>query len=217
MIKAIIFDMDGTLVDSADIVLRAFKHVIEGSGQVYDEVIVRSYIGRLLDHTYESLFPNRDASELIAIHRAWQADNKHLLRGFEGLGELLEELKQSKLKIGLFTSAVRSRTEVVLSELGIRKFFDAIICGDEVANPKPHHEGLERVAKMVGVNSSEVVFVGDAEHDILSGKHAGVITIGITHGFGTKEALEAAGADYIVNNLKEVQEVIEKLMLDNSK
>lgn len=217
MIKAVIFDMDGTLVDSADIVLGAFKHVLEGSGQVYDELIVRSYIGRLLDHTYESLFPDRDPSELIALHRAWQADNKHLLRGFKGLGELLEELKKRRLKIGLFTSAVRSRTDVVLSELEIHEFFDAIICGDEVVNPKPHHEGIERVAKMLGVELDEAVFVGDSEHDILSGKSAGVITIGITHGFGTKESLEATGADYIVKNLKEVYGAIERLTLDNTK
>jgi pyrophosphatase PpaX len=214
-IQAIIFDMDGTLIDSREIVLGAFRHVLEEVGQPYDEVNVKSYVGRLLDHTYQALLPGYDPKELADLHRSWQADNRHLLKGFEGLDGFLGLLKKRGLKLGVFTSAIRTRTDLALDGLGIRKYFDAIVCGDEVIHPKPHQEGIETLARLMDVQLHEIVMVGDAEHDILSGKSAGVITIGITHGFGTRAALTKAGANYLVSNLKELLKAIEKLMLDN--
>lgn len=209
--------MDGTLIDSREAVLGSFKHVLERHGLAYDEKTASSHVGKLLEHTYEAMAPKHDAKALSELHRNWQIANKHLFKGFEGLNDFLNSLKKKGLKIGAYTSANRIRTEVMLEIVGGREFFNAMVCGDEVTHPKPHREGVEKVAKMLGVDKDEVVFVGDSEHDILSGKNAGVITIGVTHGFGTKEALEEAGADHIVNNLRELQKVIESLMLDNGK
>ncbi len=210
-IKAVIFDMDGTLVDSADIILGAFKHVLDSIGQPYDEAIVRTYIGRTLKDTYGSLSPEHDALDLINAHISWQKENQHLLKQFAGVQELLTELKQRNIKLGLFTSTLRQRVERELNTLELIRYFDAIICGDDISKPKPDKQGVVRTAELLGVKLSETVLVGDAEHDILSGKNAGVTTIAITHGFGTKEALKKAGADYIVNNLKELFALIRKI------
>lgn len=214
MIKAVIFDMDGTLINSEKAVLGAFKHVLEGHGGVFDEAIIRTHVGRELSDIYKSLVPDADSKELALLHRDWQIERRHLLQGFEGLHDFLQSLKQKKLKLGAYTSASRLRTEVMLDVTGIRDLFGAVVCGDEVTNPKPHQEGVVVVSEKIGVKPSEVVMVGDSKHDVLSGKNAGAITIGVTHGFGTKEALEAAGADYVVNNLKGIQQTIEKLMID---
>lgn len=210
-IKAVIFDMDGTLIDSREIVLGAFKHVLEEYGQHFDEVVISSYVGRLLDYTYQSLVPHQDAQALAELHRSWQRDNKHLLKGFDGLDDFLKQLKAQKLKLGIFTSAVRSRADLALDGLGIRDYFDAVVCGDEVTKPKPDKEGIITLARLLDVELRQIVMVGDAEHDILSGRHAGVVTIGVTHGFGTQQALKQAKADFIVANLKELLAQIEEL------
>ena len=204
MIRAVIFDLDGTLVDSEELVLGAFQHVLNKHGQVYDVAAVKTHVGRLLEHTYMTLVPGHDPKKLADLHRDWQIDKKHLFKGFEGTDEFLEQLRKSGLKLGAYTSASRLRTDAMLDVTGLDKYLSVIVCGDEVTNPKPHQEGVERVAEVLQVNLDEVVFVGDAEHDILSGKNAGVITVGITHGFGTKESLTSAGADYMVNNLHEL-------------
>ncbi len=211
MIKAVIFDMDGTLVDSADIILGAFKHVLSGVGEPYDEMIVKSYIGRVLKDTYSSLLPDHETEKIINTHIAWQKNNQHLLKEYAGVHELLSNLKGEGYKLGLFTSALRQRVEREINTLKLGSYFDAIVCGDDLTKPKPDKQGVVRIMQMMGIVPDEVVLVGDAEHDILSGKNAGVITIGITHGFGTQESLQKAGADYLVNNLSELLETIKKL------
>jgi pyrophosphatase PpaX len=215
-IRTVIFDMDGTLIDSREIVLGAFKHVLEEIGEHYDEAIVSSYIGRLLEHQYEDLAKGHDSKELAKLHRSWQADHKDLLRGFDGLETFLAGLKNQGLNLGVYTSAVRARADLALEGLNIKSYFDAIVCGDEVKRPKPDKEGVETLAGMMNVALGEIVMVGDAEHDILCGKNAGVQTIGITHGFGTKESLVKAKADYIVDNLEELFIKLGQLQNDGS-
>ncbi len=214
MIKAIIFDMDGTLINSEKAVIGAFRHVLESHGAVFDEAIIRTHVGRELTDIYTSLVPDADSQELAVLHRDWQIERKHLLQGFEGLHDFLQSLKEKGLKLGAYTSASRLRTEAMLDVADIRNFFEVIVCGDEVTNPKPHEEGVVAAYERIGVKTGEVIMVGDSEHDILSGKNAGAITIGVTHGFGTKKALEEAGADYIAGNLEEIARIIEKLMID---
>lgn len=203
--------MDGTLIDSREIILGAFKHVLEEFGGEYDEAVVSTHVGRVLNHTYEDLLPGHEAEKLIALHRSWQADNKDLFKGFSGLEDFLSAIKNLGLKLGLFTSAARTRTDLSLDGLNIRNYFDAIVCMEDVKKAKPDKEGIVTTTKLMGVSPGEVIMVGDAEYDILSGKNAGVITIGITHGFGTKQALQEAGADYIVNNLQELLKKLEEL------
>lgn len=215
-LSAIIFDMDGTIIDSREIVLGAFKHVLEEFGEVYDEATVSSHVGKLLEHTYEDLLPGHDMKAATDLHRSWQYDNRQLLKGYEGLDDFLDKLKSKGLKLGIFTSALRVRADLALDGLGIRQYFNAIVCGDEVANPKPDAEGVIKLSDALDTPLPEIIMVGDAAHDIGSGKNAGVVSIGITHGFGTKQAIEDVGADHIVDNLAELLSKIEELSEDGS-
>lgn len=210
-ISAVIFDMDGTIIDSREIVLGAFKHVLEEFGEKYDEKTVSVHVGKLLENTYKDLLPKHDVAALADLHRSWQHDNKHLLKKFDGLDSFLAKIKGEGIKLGIFTSATRARADLALNGLGIREYFSAVICGDDVVRPKPDKEGVITVCRLLSVTLEETVLVGDAEHDILSGKRAGVLTIGVTHGFGTKEALERAGAEHIVGSLTELSDKLESL------
>lgn len=211
MIKAVLFDLDGTLIDSEKVVLGAYRYVLAKHGEKFDEKIIRTFIGRTLEDTYSALVPGHDPKLLSVLHRDWQIERKHLLQGFDGLDNFLNELTKTGLMLAAYTSASRKRTDAMIEVTRIDKYINFILCGDEVANPKPHQEGVEIILKKLDVRPAQMVFVGDAEHDILSGKSAGVITIGITHGFGTKKALQDAGADYMVGNLEELQTLIQNI------
>jgi HAD superfamily hydrolase (TIGR01509 family) len=211
-IKAVVFDLDGTLADSKAVILGAFKYVLGVYNLPYDEAEVSSHVGKRLDHTYASLIPDEKFETLLELHRNWQADNRHLLRGFKGLNDFLTALKSKKVKLGIFTSALKARTMLALEDLNIRQYFDVVVDGEDVTRPKPNREGLELIASRLDVSLDQIVVVGDAKHDIASGKQAGVITIGVTHGFGTRQELQAAGADYIVNNLTELLDTLKQLI-----
>lgn len=212
MIKAVIFDLDGTLIDTEKAILGAYHHVFTKYSVTYDEKMIRTYIGRTLEYSYGELIPDQDPNKLAILHRDWQIERIHLVREFAGLKQLLDYLTKKDLKLGIFTSSSRLRTDAIFEALGLTKYFIAVLCGNEVTNPKPHQEGVEVVAKKLDVSLDEVIFVGDSEHDIRSGKNAGVTTIGVTHGFGTIEALKKAGADYLVENLKEIRNLLQKII-----
>ncbi len=212
MIKAVIFDLDGTLLDSEKLVIGAYRHVFAKYGMEFDEKIIRTYIGRTLEHTYGRLIPSKDSKNLAILHRDWQIERIHIAKGYSGLRIFLETLSNKGLKLGIFTSSSRMRVNAIFNSLELSKFFDVVLCGDEVINAKPHHEGVSKVMNQLNVLPNETIMVGDAEHDILSGKNAGSTTIGITHGFGTKQSLKDAGADYLVNDLKELLILIQKMI-----
>ena len=212
--KAVIFDMDGTIIDSREEVMGAYKHTLEASGLEFDHAKVRKHVGRRLEDIYQSLAPGKDTEYLIRLHRSWQADNRHLLKGYHGLDEFLADIKKLGLETGLYTSAVRTRAIAALDVLSIREYFGAIICGDDVTKPKPHHQGVMMVADKLNVSPKDVIMVGDAEHDILAGKSAGSKTIAVTHGFGSEQSLKAAKPDKIVDNLADLYKAIKDLVND---
>lgn len=104
---------------------------------------------------------------------------------------------------------INAFTGRVVSSYGLEKFF--IVTSDDVKATKPDPEGIKKVLKQLGLQPEEVVMVGDLPADITAGKKAGVLTIGVSHGFSTSEELEAAGADKVVGSLAELKAFIENL------
>jgi phosphoglycolate phosphatase-like HAD superfamily hydrolase len=117
---------------------------------------------------------------------------------------MLECLKKSDLKIGAFSSRYRNLIPS-LEHVGVLSYFDAIVQGDEVTRHKPDPEGLYAVLEKLNTLPENASMSGDAVVDILAGQNAGVaMTIGITHGFGTLDALKKVNPTYIVSNLDEI-------------
>lgn len=112
-------------------------------------------------------------------------------------------------KVGALTSG-NQLTVSCLTRMGIHKHFDVIISADSVTNPKPHPEGLHMVLKELGLSPHETIMVGDSVVDVLVGKNAGVHkTVGVSHGFGSVNALRDAGADHIIHNIPSLLDVLE--------
>lgn len=104
---------------------------------------------------------------------------------------------------------IRALTGRAKATYGLGQF--EVVTSDDVKATKPHPEGIEKVLKKLGVKPDEAVMVGDLPADVIAGKKAGVLTIGISHGFGTQKELEAAGADKVVGSLAELKAYIENL------
>lgn len=113
-------------------------------------------------------------------------------------------MKAHSIRLGAFSSCYNNLLPS-LENAGILNYFSAVVQGDEVKNHKPHPEGLFKVLQILGVPAAEAAMIGDAAVDIAAGKAAKTaLTIAITHGFGTRQALELAKPDFFVNNLDEI-------------
>src|SRR3989344_8568465 len=204
-IKAVIFDADGTILDTRELIFQAYEHVLSLHGyQIPEREKIAEHGGFSAERTYSHFAPDHDAKELTLIHRAFQNEHLDLGAAYEGLHDLLSKLQAADLKIGVCTSR-GSNVLPLLEHAGIRHYCASIVHFEMVTNAKPHPEGLLKICDEITVRPSRVVLVGDTEEDIGAGKAAGVaFSIGITHGFGSRAVLLGGGADHIVDHLSKI-------------
>ena len=212
MIKAVVFDMDGTLVDSREMILGAMEATLADHGMIVTREQMAAVTGKPVDAMYALLAPHLDSAALEKMHFEHQAASPHHKTLYENGREVLTALRGRGLKLGIFTGFDR-RTHDDLTNLGVLDYFESIVDCTRYEAHKPDPEGLLLCMQELGVFPDETVYVGDGIGDIAAGLAAGVhTTIGIAHGFTMPEKLAAAGADKVVANLAELQQYLEELL-----
>lgn len=184
--KLIIFDMDGTLVNSSITIANAINYVRKNLGF---EPMEREYILRLVnDHTINPAQTFYHAKAFEADHERWFSEyytknHENELVLYEGIKELLHTLKQKGHRLGVATNAYRGSTIESLTHLEIVDLFDGIACYDDVAQGKPHPDMLHKLLKELEYKSHEAVFIGDGPRDAMASKRAEIDYIMVDWGF----------------------------------
>ncbi len=121
----------------------------------------------------------------------------------------LEKLKNTNnLKIALVSNRRKGSTLRILESHNLREFFDVIITWEDQKNPKPHPEGVLKAMELLNVQPEDCIFVGDSAVDIISAREAGVRCVGVLTGMATRDILEKSGANYIINDMSELFEIL---------
>ena len=143
--------------------------------------------------------PGDDLSALIAdaFGRAYAA-NAETTRPFDGTMETLERLRELGVKIGIATSKARSRMDLEGVRTGINALVDFAITGDDVRHAKPHPEAVASSIAGLGVDPARTLYVGDGPNDVIAGREAGAITVGVTFGFHPEE-MKAENPDHVID------------------
>ncbi len=184
--KLIIFDMDGTLVNSSITIANAINHVRQNLGLAPME---QTHILRLVnDHTVNPAEVFYETNVFKPIHEKWFTEyytNNHEneLELYDGIQELLEELKEKDHKLALATNAYRGSTLESLNHLNIQHYFDAIACYDDVENGKPHPDMLHKLLDELGHSNEKSLFIGDGPRDEEASQRAEVPYIMVDWGF----------------------------------
>lgn len=211
MIKAVIFDSDGTLIDGFEFIVSAYAHVaaLHGRPAPTEEAIKGELsLAKALPDIYRTFFPDLDANQLVQENGDFFAANGSLMPAYGGLHEMLETLKAHGFKMGIVTGGDH-RIHDLFRTHDIESYFASIVHCNRVSKAKPDAEGFLLAAKECGVLPEEAMMVGDSPNDIFAGKNAGAgFTVGITHGHGSQEALTSSDPDYMVHNLGELQQLI---------
>lgn len=207
--QAIIFDVDGTLLDTREFIFQAFEHTLQTHNHTHiTRAEIAALIGKGLHEAYEALVPEGDVPKLALAHVAFQSENMQLITGYEALQKMLDDLQRQGLQIGAWSS----REENLAASLrlaGILDYFSVIIGGGHVRRFKPDPEGLHIALERLTVSPEHAIMVGDAVHDINAGRAAHVgMTIAITHGFGAHHDLESVHPTHIVHRLSDIPPLI---------
>jgi phosphoglycolate phosphatase len=184
--KLIIFDMDGTLVNSSVTIANAINYVRQNLNLAPME---QEHILRLVnDHTVNpaEVFYEREVFE--PIHEKWFTEyytNNHAneLVLYDGIRELLEELKEKDHSIGLATNAYRGSTLESLTHLDVHDYFDGIACYDDVKNGKPHPDMLYKLLDELNYSNEQTLFIGDGPRDEVASQRAEIPYIMVDWGF----------------------------------
>lgn len=212
MYPALLFDLDGTLVDSIELILSSARHAFVGfAGRVPSDDEWRMGIGRPLAAVFREYAPDEaETDRLIARYREYQlANHDRLLRAYDGIVPALREFARAGHPMAVVTSKADWLARRALQHVGIDDLFPVLVGCDTCMNHKPHPEPVERALALLQVPAAEAVFVGDSPHDIASGRGAGVRTVGVTWGAFAREEMESCGADVVVADVTQLTRLVD--------
>ena len=211
--KNIIFDLDGTLFDSAPIILETVRITVAELGlPEKTEAVYRGTIGLRLTDVPGKLWPESgvDGDTYARVYRSifssLQRDTQVGL--FPGVEETLHLLHSRGYNLAIATSRSRRSLDEFLDVFGLKGLFSAVIGGDEVTNGKPSPEPVLTILDRCQWSAEDTLTVGDADVDILMGRGGGTATCGVSYGNGTREELESAGADTIIDSFTEILRLV---------
>lgn len=212
-ISLVVFDVDGTIVDTREFIFQSYEYVALQNGyETPSRKLIASRIGNRLTENMTFLFPGVDTEKLLEDHRTFQETNLALIGAHPEAATVIEQLKEQHKQVALWTSRRRNLIAVLQSAGLNPDIFDCIVDGDMVAVGKPSPEGLLRVLETLQVAPERAIMVGDANVDIQAARQVGVAaTVGLTHGFGTRIELQEADADYIIDSLMVLPEILDTI------
>lgn len=173
MIKAVIFDMDGTMGDTLPLVLRSFREAIEpyANRRVRDEEIIATF-GTSEEGTIKALIPEHFEQGMKAYYRNYKTYHAEYSHPFDGITDILRYLKSRKVILGIVTGKGAVGADITLREYGYENLFDGIDTGVPEGSRKP--EGLRTLLQQFGLEPQEAVYVGDIPSDITAARQVGV-------------------------------------------
>lgn len=211
-IDAVLFDLDGTLLDSVPLILDSFRHAFAVCGHVLPPPAELSRaIGIPLRSFFASLGKTEaELNSLVAVYRAFNlAHHDERVRAFPGAVEMVNDVRRRGFRTALVTSKSRSTAARGLEVMGLAGAMDAIVSCDDVTRPKPDPEPVARASTLLGVEPARAVFVGDSLHDLHSGRLAGVYTAAALWGPFGRADLEPGAPDYWLETPADLQALLE--------
>ena len=212
MPPALLFDLDGTLVDSIELILGSARHAFIGfAGHIPTDDEWRSGIGRPLQAVLREYTggDETEAERLLARYREYQLEHHdRLLTAYDGVVDTLRALSAAGHPMAIVTSKSDWLAQRALDFVGIGSYFGALVGCDTCVNHKPHPEPVERALALLGEESSNALFVGDSPHDIHSGLAASVYTVGATWGAFSRDEMLNSGADVVIDDITDLPATI---------
>ena len=197
-VKAVLFDLDGVLVDSIDAWCYVFNDTLNyfGFKTLSKKEFIKDF-GAPIESDVKKYFKGKTIKEVEHNYNLNFLERKELVKLFPQVINLLKNLKQRKIKIGLITNSTRFITSKILSYFKLKKYFKVVVTMDDVRRRKPAPDMILQACKMLEVKPENTILIGDTRNDMLAGKRAGCITIGYK-----------IKGDYRINNLKEIKRFI---------
>jgi phosphoglycolate phosphatase len=209
--RAALFDLDGTLLDTAPDLARSANRMLAELGRpALDESEIRDYIGKGIVNLVRRCVESTGGGSEEQHRHALEVFERHYAGGiadasypYPGVVAGLEALAQAGIAMGCVTNKAGRFTEPLLERTGLRRYFGVVVSGDTVARKKPHADPLLHAAGKLGAAPAETLMVGDSLNDVQSARAAGCPVVVVPYGYREGLSLEDLGADAVVDTVED--------------
>jgi HAD superfamily hydrolase (TIGR01549 family) len=211
MIKTFLFDLDGTLIQTTEIIIDTFKIIFKKyfPNLVLTDSEYSNLLGQTLYKTFE--FYKEDAQDIDQMVSDYRALSNQMietgLKAYPGAAETLKYLKAKGCKVGVVTSKMRKIATYHLELTGLIAYIDHIIGYEDVTEHKPAPEPIIKALAALGARAKTSVYIGDHENDIIAAKKAGVQACAVTYSMRLSEMLSYQ-PDYVIDELEHIKDFI---------
>jgi pyrophosphatase PpaX len=205
----VLFDFDGTVVDSGAMILASFKHATRTVlDRELSDAELLSAVGTPL-HVQMRLIDAERAEELVAVYRAHNEPLHDALQPCDGIVDVLAQLKADGRRLGIVTAKRGATVELAFAVLPLRDYFDVVVAAEDVERHKPAPDPLLLALERLGADPAEAVYVGDSPFDVAAARAAGVQSVAVTWGgIYTEETLRTERPDTLVSTPRELLDVL---------
>jgi pyrophosphatase PpaX len=208
-IETILFDLDGTLIDTNELIVASFTHTLEKfSDRQYTREEILNFIGPPLVDSMQQVNPDK-VEEMIATYREHNlANHDKYVEAYPTVVETVKKLKDAGITLGIVTTKLSDTAKLGLQITGMADVFEVLIGLDDVENAKPHPEPILTAINQLQANPMTTLMVGDNYHDIEAGHNAGVQTAGVAWTIKGREVLEAHNPTYMLEQMSDLLQLI---------
>ncbi|MCL6456573.1 MAG: pyrophosphatase PpaX [Gorillibacterium sp.] len=210
MIDTILFDFDGTIVDTNELIITTFLHVLEGqTPEPFTRELIVPNMGKPLVEQL-LMFSGRDeVGDLVAAYREYSLNmHDEMVREFPHVLEVIRLLHKNGIKLGVVTNKMKLTTDKGLELFGLNKYMDAVITMSEVKVGKPDPEGVRLAIDWLHSDPKRTLMVGDSEYDLQAAKRAGAKSAGVAWSLKGEAYLNRYRPDYMLHDMRELLPIV---------
>lgn len=215
MIKAFIFDIDGTLVDTNKLHINAWLAAFEAFGVRVTPAEIQAQLGRRAIDIAKTILPDDKKDDFRqVVEEKWRVYQQYfsLVKPIPMAKELFLLLHSRGIKLALATSTIRRDAEFYVDVLAVKDLIGALVTAEDIQHSKPDPEIFQKAADQLHVETRDAVAVGDSPHDMRAATRAGMTAIGVLTGGYAKAELESAGAQRVYSDIKDIYAHIDQIL-----
>ncbi|WMT41131.1 pyrophosphatase PpaX [Paenibacillus sp. D2_2] len=210
MIRTVLFDLDGTIVDTNELIITTFMHVIDKHmDKPYTREQIIPYMGMTLEEQLQIFSGQEDVAHMVKEYRSYNNErHDELVREFPHVLEVIRAMHENGIKLGVVTTKIRLTAMRALELFGLRPYMDVIITVEDVQHPKPHAEPILTAMDQLNADPASTLMVGDSAADLKSAQAAGVRSAAVAWSLKGAEELQKYNPDYILNDMTDLYDLV---------
>ncbi|WP_068784442.1 pyrophosphatase PpaX [Paenibacillus phocaensis] len=211
MIDTVLFDLDGTIINTNELIITTFLHVIEKNGlkpHTREEII--PHMGMTLEHQLQIFSGRQEVADLVADYRRYNRErHDELIREFPHVKEVISKLHEQGITMGIVTTKIKETTLLALNHFGLNPYMKAIVTVEDVKHPKPHPEPILTALRELNADPARTLMVGDSAADLQCAKAAGVQAAGVAWSLKGEAMLRKYNPDYILQDMTDLYGILD--------